>query len=48
MVTHTAQPGLPSQDALTLLARWAATSGRVEHVPSTDDPEHVGSIAKTD
>jgi len=48
MVTYTAEAGSPSQDALTLLASWAATRGRVEHVPSTDDPEHVASIEKTD
>ena len=48
MVTYTAEPGSPSQDALTLLASWAATSGSAEHVPSTDDPEHAASIEKTD
>lgn len=31
MVTYTAEPGSPSQDALNLLASWAATSGGVDH-----------------
>jgi len=34
MVTYTAEPGSPSQDALSLLASWAATSGGAEHAPS--------------
>jgi hypothetical protein len=48
MVTYTAEPGSPSQDALSLLASWAATSGGAEHAPSKDDPEHATSIEKTD
>jgi transcriptional regulator with XRE-family HTH domain len=31
MVTYTAEPGSPSQDALNLLASWAATSSGVDH-----------------
>ena len=44
MVTFTAEPGSPSQDALTLLASWAATSAGVEPARSTDEPEQARSV----
>ena len=37
LLTYTAEPGSPTQDALNLLASWAATSG-LEPAASTDDP----------
>jgi hypothetical protein len=48
LVTYTAEPGSPSEDALSLLANWAATNGGAEQGPSTDDTEHAASIEKTD
>jgi transcriptional regulator with XRE-family HTH domain len=37
LVTYTAEPGSPSQDALDLLASWAATANILEQVsPATD------------
>ena len=36
LLTYTAEPGSPSQEALSLLASWAATAG-VGPVGSTDD-----------
>lgn len=48
MVAYTAEPGSPSQDALSLLASWAATSDRAEHAPPTDDAEQAASTEKTD
>jgi transcriptional regulator with XRE-family HTH domain len=48
LLTYTAEPGSPTQDALNLLASWAATSGVAEHVPSTNDTEQSGSIQTSD
>jgi len=48
MVTYTAEPGSPSQDALSLLASWAATSGGAENVRSAEDTEHPKSIETSD
>jgi hypothetical protein len=36
LVTYTAEPGSPSQDALTLLASWAASADRAEQAASTE------------
>jgi transcriptional regulator with XRE-family HTH domain len=48
VVTYTAEPRSPSQDALSLLASWAATGGHAGQVPSADDTEHAGSIETSD
>jgi transcriptional regulator with XRE-family HTH domain len=48
MVTYVAEPGSASQDALSLLASWAATSGSAQHVSPTNVREHAESIEKTD
>jgi hypothetical protein len=38
LLTYTAEPDSPSQDALNLLASWAATSDEVEQpAPTADD-----------
>lgn len=37
LLTYTAEPGSPSQDALSLLASWAATTDRQGPVRSTSD-----------
>ena len=37
LLTYTAEPGSPSQDALRLLASWAATTDDIEQPASTDD-----------
>jgi hypothetical protein len=34
LLTYTAEPGSPSQDALNLLASWAATTDHVEQAES--------------
>jgi hypothetical protein len=39
LLTYTAEPGSPSQDALNLLASWAATTDDFEQPASTDEPE---------
>ena len=44
MVAFTAEPGSPSQDALTLLASWAATSGGAEPARPMDDPEQARAL----
>ena len=36
LTVYTAEPGTPSEDALTLLATWAATDGRQEREPAAD------------
>jgi len=48
MVAYTAEPGSPSQDALSLLASWWATGGGVEHDPSTGETQSAASIETTD
>jgi len=37
LLTYTAEPGSPSQDALNLLASWAATTDDIEQAAPTDD-----------
>ena len=41
LLTYTADPGSPSQDALNLLASWAATTDGLEQHPSTDDAQQA-------
>jgi transcriptional regulator with XRE-family HTH domain len=41
LLTYTAEPGSPSQDALNLLASWVATSDGSEQRPSTGDSEQA-------
>jgi len=40
LLTYTAEPGSPSQDALNLLASWSATTDRQGQPPSTHDDQH--------
>ncbi len=47
LLTYTAEPGSSSQDALNLLASWAATDG-VEQHPSTGDSEQAESVERPD
>jgi transcriptional regulator with XRE-family HTH domain len=47
LLTYTAEPGSPSQDALNLLASWAATDGAEQH-PSTGDAEQAESVETPD
>jgi hypothetical protein len=35
LLTYTAEPGSPTQDALNLLASWTATTDDIEQAPST-------------
>ncbi|HEX6757348.1 MAG TPA: helix-turn-helix transcriptional regulator [Propionibacteriaceae bacterium] len=48
ILTYTAEPGSPSQDALRLLATWAASTDGFEQAASTDDSEQAKSIGTTD
>jgi len=48
LLTYTAEPGSPSQDALNLLASWAATTDDFEERASTDDSEQAESVEKPD
>jgi hypothetical protein len=41
LLTYTAEPGSPTQDALRLLASWAATSDNLRPPRSVRDTEHV-------
>jgi MmyB-like transcription regulator ligand binding domain len=41
LLTYTAEPGSPSQDALNLLASWGATTDGGEQSPSTGDAEQA-------
>ncbi|MFF3714013.1 helix-turn-helix domain-containing protein [Streptomyces phaeochromogenes] len=41
LLTYTAEPASPSQDALVLLASWAATTDAIEQLASTDDSEQA-------
>jgi hypothetical protein len=41
LLTYTAEPGSPSQDALNLLASWVATTDGGEQSPSTGDAEQA-------
>jgi transcriptional regulator with XRE-family HTH domain len=48
LLTYTAEPGSPTQDALNLLAIWAATTDNVQQPASTNDSEHTGSVEAPD
>jgi transcriptional regulator with XRE-family HTH domain len=48
LLTYTAKPGSPSQDALRLLASWAATTDDIEQPASTGDPEQAESVETPD
>ena len=47
LLTYTADPGSPSQDALNLLASWAATTD-IEQAASTDDSQQAESFETPD
>ncbi|MGW1759675.1 hypothetical protein [Streptomyces mirabilis] len=40
---YTAEPASPSQDALNLLASWAATNDDIERSASTNDSQPADS-----
>ena len=48
LLAYTAEPGSPTQDALTLLASWAATTGGAELAAATDDSEQTEPFGKVD
>jgi transcriptional regulator with XRE-family HTH domain len=48
LLTYTAEPGSPSQDALNLLASWAATTDDFKQPTSTDDLEPAEPIDTPD
>jgi hypothetical protein len=43
LLTYTAEPGSPSQDALNLLSSWATTTADTEHPTPTENPEPTRS-----
>jgi hypothetical protein len=48
LLTYTAEPGSPSQDALRLLASWAATTDDIGQPAGTDDSEQAESVETPD
>jgi transcriptional regulator with XRE-family HTH domain len=48
LLTYTAEPGSPSQQALRLLASWAVTTDDIEQPAGTDDPEQAESVETPD
>jgi transcriptional regulator with XRE-family HTH domain len=48
LLTYTAEPGSPSQDALRLLASWVATTDDIEQPAGTDDSEQAESVQTPD
>ena len=48
LLTYTAEPESPTQDALNLLASWAATTDGFEHTASTDDSEQAEPFRTAD
>jgi len=48
LLTYTAEPGSPSQDALRLLASWAATTNDLEQPVPTHDSEQAESVETPD
>lgn len=48
LLTYTAEPASRSQDALNLLASWAATNDDIDEYASTDDSEAAGSAETPD
>lgn len=48
LLTYTAEPGSPSQDALDLLASWAAANDDIERSASADGPRSADSSETPD
>jgi transcriptional regulator with XRE-family HTH domain len=48
LLTYTAEPGSPSQDALNLLASWAATTDGTEQRASTDASTQAEKVERSD
>jgi transcriptional regulator with XRE-family HTH domain len=48
LLTYTAEPGSPSQDALHLLASWAATTDDLQQAASSDDAGQAASVQTPD
>jgi hypothetical protein len=48
LLTYTAEPGSPTQDALNLLASWAATTDNPVLPHPTKDAEHSATPPKAD
>jgi transcriptional regulator with XRE-family HTH domain len=48
LLTYTAEPGSPTQDALSLLASWTAATNDHDQAPSTSDPEQADPVEKPD
>jgi len=48
LLTYTAEPASPSQDALNLLASWAAANGDIERSAPADDSEPAESAETPD
>ena len=48
LLTYTAEPGSPSQDALRLLASWAAPPTTSSSLRATDDSEQAESVETPD
>ena len=48
LLTYTAEPGSPTQDALNLLASWAATTDKFAQPASTNDSEQAESVETPD
>ncbi|MGH9262938.1 MAG: transcriptional regulator, partial [Acidimicrobiales bacterium] len=48
LLTYTAERGSPSQDALNLLASWAATTDRTEQRASTDASTEADKVERSD
>jgi len=48
LLTYTAEPGSPSQDALNLLSSWAATTDGIEQLGSTGDSEQAEPVETPD
>ncbi|MFI5909666.1 helix-turn-helix transcriptional regulator [Dactylosporangium sp. NPDC051541] len=48
LLTYTAEPASPTQDALNLLAGWAANNHDIEPPAPSDEPEPAGSAETAD
>jgi transcriptional regulator with XRE-family HTH domain len=48
LLTYTAEPGSPSQDALNLLASWAATTDDIKQPGTDGDPKQAESFQMPD
>jgi transcriptional regulator with XRE-family HTH domain len=48
LLTYTAEPSSPSQDALNVLASWAASTEQIEQPRSTSDPRQQTSLEPPD